>query len=424
MKILKLLGERRFAAFFWAQALGAFNDNLIKNLLVLLVTYDNVRFGSPNAASTSSIASAIFTLPFIVFAGLSGQLADRFSKRSILRIVKVFEILIMGVAVFGLIYSSLNILLIVLFAMGVHSTFFSPAKYSILPELLTLDELPLGNGLLEAGTFLAILLGMLAAIGLYSLHDNTWLEVGLMATAVLGLIFSLWIPDTPLRQADLKIDFNPWTSIRDNFEFARHTPAIWSSIFGISWFWGIGIVVLAQIPVLVHDDLHANEVVVSLLLGGFTSGIGVGSLLGAMWRAERLNERMSGRGLIGLSTALLCFVVLITLKEILPHAVIWLVLSVISIGLAGGLFVVPLYTCLNTESQAPLRSRIISANSVMNFAFMIVFSLIASIILQRGISVGQLFLVLATGNIVFSLWYRGYQQRCWAQQRQFLGLSY
>jgi MFS family permease len=420
---LNLLGTRRFAAFFWTQALGAFNDNLIKNLLVLLVTYDNARFGSPNAGSVSSLASAIFTLPFILFAGLSGQLADRYPKRSILRAVKLFEVFIMGIAIFGLVQSDLNLLLLALFLMGVHSTFFSPAKYGVLPELLSIDELAIGNGLLEAGTFLAILLGTLIAIALYSLHSTLLLGSSLLCVAFLGLFSSAWIPKTPYHQPELKIDFNPWTSIRDNFSLTYKHSSVWCGALGISWFWAIGIVILAQIPIFVHEVLRADESVVSTLLGGFTAGIGIGSLVGALWRSDRLSDQVSRIGLLGLSVGLMSFVFFSSMRSSLEHLVVWLSFSVVTIGFTGGLFVVPLYTCLNTESPPEYRSRIVSANSVLNFLFMIVASLGTSALLQRGITVGQLFMLLTVFNICFTPWYFRYQRRIWSAQRLSLGIA-
>jgi MFS family permease len=421
MTWLQLLVQRRFAAFFWTQALGAFNDNLLKNILILLVTYEGARFNHPNPGAVAGLASALFTLPFVLLAGLSGQLADRYPKRLILRLVKLSELGIMLLAWWGLVHSSLPLLLLALFGMGVHSTFFSPAKYGVLPELLSAEELAIGNGLLEAGTFLAILLGTMAGLVLTETHEDTVIATALLGVAGLGIITSRFIPTTPLHQADLRVDFNPWTSLRENIRLAKATPSVWCAIIGVSWFWAIGIVILAQIPVYVHDVLKQDQRVVSVLLGGFTLGIGAGSLLGALTRTARLDTRNSRLGLVGLSLTLASFVLLglaspwtqslTTTGQALTVGI--LTLAVLAIGIMGGLFVVPLYTCINIETPAQIRSRVVSANSFINFLWMIIASLATSALLGAGLSTNGLFWVLTLCNLLMTPWFFAWQRKSW-----------
>lgn len=285
----RLLCERRFLPFFIAQACGAFNDNLFKNLLVILVTYQAVRWSTLRPELLANVAAGLFILPFVVFSGIAGQLGERFDKARILKCVKALEIAIMGVAAVGFARHEVALLLFALFMMGVHSTFFAPAKYGLLPQVLDAGELIGGNAVLETGTFLAILLGTVAA-GMLAGHSNaTWIEASLLLVAVAGLFTSLAIPKSEAVSPGQRLDWNPWTSTLDNLRAARESRAVLLSVLGMSWFWFYGSLVLVQLPLYCHNVLHADESLVTVTLVVFSVGIGVGSLLcerlsGGKWK--------------------------------------------------------------------------------------------------------------------------------------------
>jgi MFS family permease len=240
----RLLVERRFLPFFLAQASGAFNDNLFKNLLIILVTYQASHWSSLAPELLANLAAALFILPFMLLSGLAGQVGERFPKARILKCVKALEIIIMMVAAVGFALHRVTLLLVALFMMGLHSTFFAPAKYGLLPEVLDSRELIGGNAMLETGTFLAILLGTLGA-GLLAGHGNeTWIAASLVLVAVAGYASSLAIPRSVAVSPTQRLDWNPWTSTVDNIRAARESRTVFLSVLGLSWFWFYGALVL------------------------------------------------------------------------------------------------------------------------------------------------------------------------------------
>jgi MFS family permease len=293
----RLLVERRFLPFFGTQAFGAFNDNVYKNALVIIATFHTAAFTTLNPGLLANIAGGLFILPFVVFSGIAGQLADRYDKTLVLRWVKVCEVGIMALAGIGFATRQMPLLLAALFLMGAHSTFFAPAKYGLLPQVLVTDELVGGNALLEMGTFLAILLGTVLGGELAKLGDITVLDGTLVGIALAGLFFSLAIPRLPAVAPELRIDWNPWSSSLANLRAARVDGIVFLAILGISWFWFYGIAVLAQVPSYAKLVLNGTEGVVQLLLVGFSLGVGVGSLL-----CERLSGRHLEIGLVPLGS--------------------------------------------------------------------------------------------------------------------------
>ncbi|HVN41531.1 MAG TPA: MFS transporter, partial [Steroidobacteraceae bacterium] len=297
----KLLGQRRFLPFFVTQLLGAGNDNVYKNALVILVTYHAASFTRMQPALLTNLAAGLFILPFVLFSGVAGQLADRYDKARVLKIVKAAEVAIMAVASVGFVGQNLPLLLAALFLMGAHSTFFSPAKYGLLPQVLEEAELVGGNALLEMGTFVAILLGTLAA-GVLAANANDATDVGpllatLLGLAALGLCASLFMPRLPAVVPQLRIDWNPWTSSLENLRAAASSRVVFLSVLGNSWFWFYGALVLAHLPLYAKDVLHGNEHLVTLLLVAFTVGVGTGSLL-----CERLSGHKVEIGLVPLGS--------------------------------------------------------------------------------------------------------------------------
>ncbi len=401
----RLFFERRFLPFFSAQALGAFNDNLYKNVLIILATYHASTYTHLAPEVLTNIAGGLFILPFVLFSGVAGQLADRYDKARVLRIIKGCEILIMATAGVGFAMHSIEILLAALFMMGMHSTFFAPAKYGLLPEVLADNELVGGNALIEMGTFVAILLGTLAA-GLLASHDEIHLiTLGLIATAAAGFLCSLAIPTLQSAAPTLCIDWRPWTSTWDNIRAARESKSVFLSILGISWFWFYGALLLAQLPLYSKDVLGGSEQVVTLLLVVFSAGIGIGSLL-----CERLSGHQVEIGLVPFGSIGLT-VFAIDLFFASPHRIASTSFTALQfvhqsgsmrtlidlglIGVFGGLFIVPLYALVQQRSRRAVMSRVIGANSILNAVFMVVAAGLGAIALQAGMTIPQL--LLATG---------------------------
>jgi 1-acyl-sn-glycerol-3-phosphate acyltransferase len=401
----RLFGERRFLPFFGAQAMGAFNDNVYKNVLLILATYQAATYTTLEPQLLTNLAGGLFILPFVLFSGIAGQLATRYDKTAILKAVKAFEILIMAVAAFGLAQQHIGILLAALFMMGAHSTFFAPAKYGLLPEVLHETELVGGNALIQMGTFLAILLGTLFA-GVLASHGHTGtISAALIAIAVAGFAFSLAIPRLRPAAPDMKIDWRPWTSAWDNISAARESRTVFLSILGISWFWFYGALVLAQLPVFSKDILGGNEEVVTVLLVVFSAGVGIGSLLCEKLSGHKVEIGLVPFGSIGLTAFAvdLYFATPNTLsaEPLGPSAFLrqpgtWRVLMDLGfIGMFGGFFIVPLNALVQQRSRREVLSRVIGANSILNAAFMVVAAIFGAVALQSGMTIPQL--LLATG---------------------------
>lgn len=405
-----LLKARRFAPFFATQFLGAFNDNLFKNALIVLLTFQAAQWTTLKPVVLSNLAAGIFILPFFLFSATAGQLADKYDKAMLARLVKVLEMVIMGVAAAGFALHSLAVLMAALFLLGLHSTLFGPVKYAILPQHLRADELVGGNALIEAGTFVAILIGTLAG-GLLagSVEHPAWIAGGGMLVAFAGYLASRGIPSAPAPAPALKINLNPITETWHNINFARQNRAVFLSILGISWFWLYGALLLAQFPSYARYVLGGKESAVTLLLAIFTVGIGLGSLL---------CERMSGKHVeIGLvpfgSIGLTLFGVDLyfaspeaaaveggyELMQLLAQPGIWRVLfDLMMVGVFGGFFIVPLYALVQLRSSSEHRARIIAANNIVNALFMVVGALAAGMLLNKGLSIPQLFCLAALLN--------------------------
>ncbi|MGH8185801.1 MAG: MFS transporter, partial [Steroidobacteraceae bacterium] len=413
----RLLAQRRFAPFFGAQALGAFNDNVYKNVLVILATYQAAQYTSMAPALLTNVAAGLFILPYVLFSGMAGQLADRFDKARVLQIVKAAEILIMGLAAFGLAVRSIEILLTALFLMGTHSTFFAPAKYGLLPEVLGESELVGGNALVETGTFLAILLGMLAAGLLAQQARTAVITTTLLGVAVAGFLVSLAIPRIGAAAPSLRIDWNPWTSSWANIQAARESRAVFLSILGISWFWFYGALVLAQLPLFAKDVLGGSEQIVTLMLVIFCAGIGVGSLL-----CERLSGRKVEIGLVPFgSIGLTVFAVdlyfaipdapagtSLSAAQFVARPGTWRVLMDLGlIGMFGGFFIVPLYALVQQRSRREVMSRVIGANNILNAVFMVVAAGVAAVALELGLTIPELLLLTGLLNAIVAVYIYG-----------------
>src|SRR5262245_47246916 len=298
-----LLRERRFGPFFATQFCGALNDNVFKNALVILFTYHAASYSALSASELANYAQALFILPFFLFSAQAGQLADKFERSRIIRLVKLAEIGIMLIALIGFVQHSLALLLFALFLMGLHSTVFGPVKYSILPQHLREEELVGGNALVEMATFVAILVGTLAGGVLVAVHGwgPTIVSTCLIALAVAGWIVSRGVPTAPSEAPGLRIRWNPLTETRRTIGFVRENRTVFLSVLGISWFWFYGALFLAQFPGLGRDVLGGDEHVVTLLLAVFSVGIGLGCLLCERLSGGKIEIGLVPFGSIGLS---------------------------------------------------------------------------------------------------------------------------
>lgn len=412
-----LLGSKRFLPFFLTQFLGAFNDNVFKNALVVLLTFKIAQWTTMKAETIASIAPAIFLLPFFLFSATAGQLADKFNRDRIARLVKVFEMLIMVVVGVGFYFHSLTILFSALFMFGVHSAFFGPVKYAIIPQHLEKDELVGGNALIESGTFIAILLGTLVGAVLAS-QDNgeVYITVFGFLFALMGYLTSRFIPEAKAPVPELKVNYNPITETFKNIGFASKNKEVFFAILGISWFWLFGLTYLAEFPIYTKNVLHGNEEIISVLLGIFTIGIGVGSLLCEKLSGHKLNMNLVVIGGIGLSLFTLDFGYashgLMTgnilegenlgIKELIKHnEVLRVFFDLCVVGLFGGLYCVPLYTMMQEKSEETHRARMIASNNIMNSIFMVIGSLVITILLSKvGMSLPHVFMLFAGLNLI------------------------
>ncbi|WP_280567798.1 MFS transporter [Chromohalobacter sp. 296-RDG] len=379
--IPRLLTQRRFAPFFWTQALGAFNDNVFKNVLLLLLTFVAVPRYGWDTGLLNNLAAGLFILPFLLFSAWGGLLADRLDKRRLVRRLKGLELLTMSMAAAAVWYEAYAVLLTLLFMMGTQSALFGPVKYAILPQHLSPTELVKGNAWISLGTFLSILLGTLLAGVLASL-DGDWargsIAATLVALALLGLVASLWVPSAPPSQGGTT-QWRPWHGGREVMRDAWRQPRIFRALSGISLFWFLGACYLTQLPAWTRDVVHGDEAVVSALLAAFALGVGTGALLCARLSAGRLEVGLIPAGAmlfglagldLGLSQPLAGSDTGLAALSLSPG--FWRqILDFAVIGLGGGLYIVPLYTLIQLESDDDYRARMIAANNILNALFMV-----------------------------------------------------
>ncbi len=409
-----LLGSRRFLPFFVTQFLGAFNDNVFKNALVVLLTFQAAQWTTLKPEVLANLAAGVFILPFFLFSATAGQLADKLDRSRMARIVKLLEMGIMVVAGVGFWAHSLAVLLAALFLLGLHSTLFGPVKYAILPQHLREEELVGGNALVEAGTFVAILLGTLAGGVMAGIENGTaWVAGFGFLVAAAGYLSSRAIPAAPAPEPGLRVNPNPITETWRNIAFARENQTVFLSIMGISWFWLYGALFLAQFPAYAKNVLGGAESAVTLLLATFTVGIGVGSLL-----CERLSARQVELGLVpfgsigltlfGLDIAFASPAVPpghgLAVGALLGEPAVWRVLGdLVLTGVFGGFFIVPLYALVQQRSAEAQRARIIAANNILNALFMVVGAVAAAGFLGEGLSIPMLFGIAAVCNAAVAL---------------------
>ena len=411
----RLLLERRFGPFFLTQLLGAFNDNVYKNSLVILVAYHAATYSSLDPNLLTNAAAGIFILPFLLFSASAGQIADKYEKSSIIRVIKAIEIGIMLIAAAGLLLQSLPLLFAALFLLGLHSTFFGPVKYAILPQALTPAELTGGNGLVEMGTFVAILAGTLVAGVLAALGGGTaWVSALILIVSVLGFLASLAIPRAPAAAASLAFDWNPLRETWSNLRFAQQNRSVFLSLLGISWFWFYGAMFLSQFPNYSKLVLGGNEHVVTLLLALFSIGVAAGSLLCERLSGHKVEIGLVPFGSIGLSVFAIDLFFATPGSVAHADAGAWqflmqpgawrIALDLLLIGMFGGFYIVPLYALIQTRCPPSHRSRVIAANNILNALFMVVAAGLAVVALKAGTTIPQLLLLTGALNAAVAIY--------------------
>jgi 1-acyl-sn-glycerol-3-phosphate acyltransferase len=411
----RLLSERRFGPFFLTQLLGAFNDNVYKNSLVILVAYHAATYSSLDPNVLTNAAAGVFILPFLLFSASAGQIADKFEKSAIIRVIKAIEIAIMVIGGAGLLLHNLPLLFLALFMLGLHSTFFGPVKYAILPQALSSAELIGGNGLVETGTFVAILAGTLIAGVLVALDNGIgWVSAMILIVSVLGFLASLAIPKAPAAAASLTFDWNPFRETWSNLKFAKENRTVFLSLLGISWFWFYGAMFLSQFPNYSRAVLGGNEHVVTLLLALFSVGVAAGSLLCERLSGHKVEIGLVPFGSIGLSV--FAVDLFFATPGSIAHADVgawqflvqpgaWRVaLDLFLIGMFGGFYIVPLYALIQTRCPPSHRSRVIAANNILNALFMVVAAGLAVAALKAGVTIAQLLLMTGVLNAAVALY--------------------
>lgn len=408
-----ILKSQRFLPLFITQFFGAFNDNVFKNAFLIWFTYDISTKLNMNAQLMVTIASGLFVLPFFLFSALAGQIADKFEKSKITQIIKIAEIVIMAFSFIGFYFENIYLLLFLVFLMGVHSTFFGPIKYSLLPETLKDKELVSGNALIEGGTFLAILLGtILGGVVIRSQNGIDIICAAVLLFAIIGYIASRFIPKSTISDPSLKISFNIFSQTAKIINYAKLEHTVWLSIIGISWFWFVGVTFLSQFPIYTKNIINGNEFIVTLFLSIFSIGIGIGSVMCNKLLKGQINGRLVPFGSIGISLGIFLFCLLsysyqstaeiIGLKDFLTNGYnsYFIMLSLLITAIFSGIYIVPLYAIMQHRSEGKYLSRIISANNVLNAVFMVASSLIIVGLVKLQISLLQIFLIIGILNIL------------------------
>ena len=429
-----LMSEQRFRPFFFTQFLGAFNDNVFKTALITLVAFHASSLSSIDGATLATLLPGLFILPFFLFSATAGQIADKFEKSQIIRYVKVFEIGIMAFASAGFFLHNIWLLAAALFMMGMHSTIFGPVKYSYLPQHLKEAELIGGNGMVEMGSFVAILLGQILGASLATVaHHELFTSIAIITIGFLGYFNSRGIPTSPAADANLKINWNPITETVKNIKFIWADQTIWLAIVGISWFWFYGATLLAQFPNFAKDILLGDESVFILLLSIFSIGIGIGSLMCEKLSKGKLEVGLVVFGAIGLTVfgvdlyfsstylhetvnlkAMFDYKSFITYSHAYNPDVYsfnhesvarWRLLADIALtGFFGGLYIVPLYALIQTRAKKSHQSRVIAANNILNALFMVVSAGFSILLLGKDLNIPQLFLATALLNVLVTIY--------------------
>ncbi len=409
-----ILRSRRFLPLFVTQFLGAFNDNLFRTALVTLITFRLVQ-DPEQGKLLVTLAGGLFILPFFLFSATAGQLADKFDKARLIRAVKLLEVGVMGLAAFGFATQRPEFLLAVLFFMGLQSAFFGPLKYGILPDQLKREELVTGNAVIEAGTSLAILFGMIAGAQTILRGNGSDLVIGLvLGIATAGWLASLAIPRVPAAAPRLKVNYNVFSETVKLLRHAAEKESVFLSILGISWFWLVGFVFLTQAPSYVKTELGGDQDVLTLFLTVFSVGIALGSILCERLLKGEISARSVPFGALGMavfsldlyfaSVRLAPVGAELALAGYLASPGAWRILvDLLLLSAASGFFIVPLYAILQSEAEPQERARTIASNNVVNALFMVAAAGASYLLLELGFSIAEIFLVVALANVLVAI---------------------
>ena len=412
-----LLKEKRFLPFFVTQFLGAFNDNVFKNALIILIAFKGIELsnGSASVDLLTNLSAGLFILPFFLFSATAGQWIDKNEKAQSIRFIKLMEVVIMLVAAYAFYVGAIYALIALLFLMGMQSTLFGPAKYSYIPQHLDSTELVAGNSLVQSGTFIAILIGtMLGGILIADDEGRQLVAIVIVILALLGYLSSRYIPLTPSLEPELKINWNPLTETWRNISFIHKDRIVFLSVLGISWFWFLGATYLVHLPNYTKTTLAGNEQVVTLLLTFFTLGIGGGSLLCNWLSGQKVEPGLVPFGSIGLS--LFGIDLFLAQPEVTPQVLMGvadfmsqpdsfrIMLDVLFIGLFGGFYIVPLFSLIQQRSEPQHLSRIIAGNNIFNALFMVLSAVMAIVLLGAGVSIAELFVIVAVLNAAVAIY--------------------
>ena len=416
----RLLSTRRFLPMFLTQFFGALNDNVFKQALLLVITYGLIQQQSASVSTLNNFAALLFILPYFIFSATAGQIADKYERSQLIRGIKILEIVIMLIGTAGFLLGQLWLLLLALFLMGTHSTFFGPIKYAILPEILKPNELMSGNALFQSGTSMAILLGMIlgGAVISTAAGNLVWISITVLSIAILGYISSRFILKQSITAPDLKIDWNFFRTSFQTIQYSKSLPLVFTILLGNSWYWFYGATYLTQIPQMTQDNLHGGENVVILLLTIFSVGVGAGSLLCRKIGGTAVNIKMVPIGAIGLTVFALYLA--LSLDFIPPHtgellglqdvfqqgwAYYHVMLAIALLGISGGFYIVPLYAMMQAYSPRSHRARVVAANNILNAVFMVTSAIFSILILSvLNIDIKILFCITAVLSAIFSLW--------------------
>ncbi|MGR3899584.1 MFS transporter [Psychrobacter sp. 1176_08] len=413
----QLFKHRRFNAMFFTQFLGAFNDNIFKQALILVLTYTAASQLGMEVSILNNLAAMLFILPYFLFSALAGQIADKFEKSKLTQFIKLLELVIMAIAAVGFVFEWYALLFVALFLMGTHSTFFGPIKYAYLPQAMKEDELVGANGLFQMGTSLAILLGMIIAGVLTQLSQSLyWISVTVLIVAVLGYLAARYIPTMPAMQPNLNINWNIITTSLSTIRYLYSLPFLFFVILGNSWFWFYGATFLTQTPEFSKVILQGDESVVIFLLTLFSVGVSIGSLLCKSLTKNQVSLRLLPFGIAGLSIFAIDLYfslsslnidvnnsALLSIRDLFGLNGSWRVFAdLFFLGFSGGLYIVPLYASMQAYAPKSHRARIVGANNIFNAIFMVTSAIFAIVILNAlGLTLPQLFLVTGLLNIAF-----------------------
>ncbi len=419
LKIKMITSDRLFTPLFWTQFFGAMNDNILKNALIFMITFRGVEVWGMGGQTLVAFSGAIFILPFFLFSAVSGQISDCKQKAMVMRLVKLWEVLLMIVAAFGFYLHNYSLLMIVLLMMGLHSTFFGPVKYAIIPDLVPDEKLIAANAYIEMGTFVAILLGtIIGSSAAKHLDAEAVVIAALMIVALLGFVASLYQKNVPISNPNIKISWDP---IRPTFRVIKESmgsSALFNSILGISWFWFLGAAILTILPVYVREMLHGGESVALLFLITFTVGVGVGSLLCETLSFERIEIGLVPLGSAGMSIMMFILYwvrpswnVAKTSGELLTWTQFMalpegrqIFVSLLLFAIFAGIYIVPLFALIQQRSDKAVRSQMIASNNIINSLFMVVSMGFIMLLTQLGATSYEMFLIYALMNFAVAVY--------------------